>query len=119
VVSTALGAEGLAITPGRDILIADDAERLATHVVDLLGSAESAVLLGQAGRRLVEARYRWSQCFEGLDHLYGRLLGRSSASLEGTAIAASRDSPAGGAHTFHWSQVVKSRPISSCRSVTS
>ena len=79
VVSTALGAEGLAITPGRDILIADDAELFATHVVDLLGSAESALVLGQAGRSLVEARYRWSRCLEGLDRLYGRLLGRSAA----------------------------------------
>jgi sugar transferase (PEP-CTERM/EpsH1 system associated) len=79
VVSTAVGAEGLAITPGHDILIADDAERFATHVLDLLGSAESALLLGQAGRRLVEARYRWSRCLEGLDRLYGRLLGRWAA----------------------------------------
>jgi sugar transferase (PEP-CTERM/EpsH1 system associated) len=79
VVSTALGAEGLAITPGRDILIADDAERFATHVLDLLGSAERASLLGQAGRRLVEDRYRWGRCLEGLDRLYGRLLGRRAA----------------------------------------
>jgi glycosyltransferase involved in cell wall biosynthesis len=79
VVSTALGAEGLAITPGRDILIADEAERFATHVVDLLGSAERALLLGQAGRRLVEDRYGWSGCLAGLDRLYGRLLRRSTA----------------------------------------
>jgi sugar transferase (PEP-CTERM/EpsH1 system associated) len=79
VVSTALGAEGLAITPGRDILIAEDAERFATHVVDLLGSAERALLLGQAGRRLVEDRYGWSGCLAGLDRLYGRLLGRATA----------------------------------------
>jgi polysaccharide biosynthesis protein PslH len=110
VVSTAIGAEGLAITPGRDILIADDAERFATHVVDLLGSAERALLLGQAGRRLVEARYRWTQCLEGLDRLYRRLLGRSaSASLGGTTIGALRDSSAGGAHSFYCSQIVKSR----------
>jgi len=43
------------------------------------GSAERALLLGQAGRSLVEARYRWSRCLEGLDRLYGRLLGRSAA----------------------------------------
>jgi polysaccharide biosynthesis protein PslH len=76
VVSTGLGAEGLTITPGRNILIADDAEGFAAHVLDLLASAECALLLGQASRHLVETRYRWSQCLEGLDRLYQRLLDR-------------------------------------------
>jgi sugar transferase (PEP-CTERM/EpsH1 system associated) len=75
VVSTALGAEGLEVRSGHDILIADDAEGFATHVLDLLASPERALLLGQAGRRLVVDRYRWSQCFRGLDRLYGRVLG--------------------------------------------
>jgi glycosyltransferase involved in cell wall biosynthesis len=79
VVSTALGAEGLAIAPGHDILIADDAKDFAAHVLALLDSAERAALLGQAGRDLVETRYRWSRCLEGLDRLYGRLLGRRAA----------------------------------------
>jgi polysaccharide biosynthesis protein PslH len=79
VVSTALGAEGLAITPGHDILIADDAAGFAAHVLDLLGSAERAARLGQAGRRLVETRYRWSRCLEGLERLYRRLLRRRAA----------------------------------------
>ena len=79
VVSTALGAEGLTIAPGHNILIANDAEGFAAHVLALLGSAERAALLGQAGRHLVEARYRWSTCLAGLDCLYGRLLGRRAA----------------------------------------
>jgi glycosyltransferase involved in cell wall biosynthesis len=76
VVSTALGAEGVTITPDRDILIADDAERFVSHVLDLLGLAESALLLGQAGRCPVGARCRWSRYLEGLDRPYKRLLGR-------------------------------------------
>jgi polysaccharide biosynthesis protein PslH len=79
VVSTALGAEGLTITPGRDILIADDAAGFAAHVLALLGSADRASQVGQAGRHLVETRYRWSRCFEGLERLYGQLLGRQAA----------------------------------------
>jgi polysaccharide biosynthesis protein PslH len=79
VVSTALGAEGLTITPGHDILIADDPEGFAAHVLDLLGSAERAALLGQASRRMVETRYRWNRCLEGLDRLYERLLGARAA----------------------------------------
>ena len=79
VVSTALGAEGLTITPGHNILIADDAEGFAADVLDLLGSADRASLFGRAGRRLVETRYRWSGCLERLDDLYRRLLGRRAA----------------------------------------
>jgi glycosyltransferase involved in cell wall biosynthesis len=79
VVSTALGAEGLTITPGHDILIADDPEGFAAHVLDVLGSPERAARLGQASRRLVDTRYRWNQCLEGLDRLYERLLGARAA----------------------------------------
>jgi glycosyltransferase involved in cell wall biosynthesis len=79
VVSTALGAEGLAVAPGRDILIANDPEPFAAHVLDLLGSAEDALRLGRAGRDLVENRYQWSRCLTGLDRLYRRLLGRRAA----------------------------------------
>jgi sugar transferase (PEP-CTERM/EpsH1 system associated) len=79
VVSTALGAEGLAVAPGRDILIANDPEAFAARVLDLLGSAEDALRLGRAGRDLVENRYQWSRCLTGLDRLYRRLLGRRAA----------------------------------------
>jgi polysaccharide biosynthesis protein PslH len=79
VVSTALGAEGLTMTPGHNNLIADDPVGFAAHVLDLLGSAERAALLGQASRRLVETRYRWNRCLKGLDSRYERLLGARAA----------------------------------------
>ena len=59
VVSTAIGAEGLAVTPGRDILIADEPAAFAAHVVRLLGDALLCKMLGQAGRALVEGHYEW------------------------------------------------------------
>ena len=43
------------------------------------GRLERAALLGQAGRELVEARYRWNTCLAGLDCLYERLLGPRAA----------------------------------------
>lgn len=79
VVSTALGAEGLAIEPGHDILIADETDDFVERVLDLLGSTETAALLGQAGRQLVENHYDWGRCLEGLDRLYDRLLGCRAA----------------------------------------
>jgi len=77
VISTALGAEGLAVTPGRDILMADadDAEAWIGHLTCL---TESAGLRGQliaAGRHLVQSRYDWEILGEILATTYQDWLG--------------------------------------------
>ena len=67
VVSTALGAEGLAITPGRDILIADDAEGFTDPCARSAGPGRPGnPLLGQAGRDLVQNRHRRRPRLRGL-----------------------------------------------------
>jgi glycosyltransferase involved in cell wall biosynthesis len=60
VVSTTVGAEGLALTPGREAVIADDPSDFAGEVVALLRDADRRRALGAAGRRLVESRYSWA-----------------------------------------------------------
>jgi polysaccharide biosynthesis protein PslH len=59
VVSTTVGAEGLAVTPGRDILIANDPDEFANSVVALLRDPARRLALGRAGRALVQRRYSW------------------------------------------------------------
>jgi glycosyltransferase involved in cell wall biosynthesis len=59
VVSTSVGAEGLAVTHGEDILLADDPEGLATAIAELCGSPERRDALAAAGRALVLRRYDW------------------------------------------------------------
>jgi glycosyltransferase involved in cell wall biosynthesis len=59
VVSTTVGAEGLAVTPGRDILIANHPEEFAGSVVALLRDPARRLALGRAGRALVQRRYSW------------------------------------------------------------
>lgn len=59
VVSTTLGAEGLALEPGRHYVPADDPGDFADAVVALLRDPERRRMIGQAGRRLVETRYSW------------------------------------------------------------
>lgn len=61
VVSTTVGAEGLALTPGREYVAADDPRAFAAAVVSLLRDSRRRRALGQAGRRLVEERYSWAQ----------------------------------------------------------
>jgi glycosyltransferase involved in cell wall biosynthesis len=61
VVSTSVGAEGLPLTPGDHFLQADSPADFAQAVVSLLEDAPRRRALGEAGRRLVEARYSWEQ----------------------------------------------------------
>src|SRR5262249_34421368 len=65
VVSTSLGCEGLEVVSGRDLLIADDAERFARSVVDLLENAAMRSALGRDGREVAE-RYDWPRCTQPL-----------------------------------------------------
>jgi sugar transferase (PEP-CTERM/EpsH1 system associated) len=79
VISTNVGAEGLEIMPGTDILIADDAEQFVSQVERLMKSSEESRNLGMAGRRLVTKKYDWRICLDGLDRLYGTLVGNGAA----------------------------------------
>jgi len=74
IVSTTLGAEGIAVTHGRDILLADDADAFASSIDRLLREREFAVSLGRAGRVLVESRYDWRAAARALEALYLRAL---------------------------------------------
>jgi glycosyltransferase involved in cell wall biosynthesis len=59
VVSTAIGAEGLDVNPGKDIWIADEPREIARAVIGLLGDTQ---LRQNFGRAAVEqaARFDWS-----------------------------------------------------------
>jgi glycosyltransferase involved in cell wall biosynthesis len=60
VVSTKVGAEGLPVTSGTHVLIADDPRAFAQSVVDLLRNGDRRRQLETAARSLVEQRYDWS-----------------------------------------------------------
>ncbi len=82
VVSTALGAEGLAVAPGQDILIADSAEAMADAVVALQAATPQWQQLVTNARRLVQTRYDWSVVGEILLRLYAEQVELSKACLE-------------------------------------
>ena len=74
VVSTSLGAEGLNVVPGRDLLIADDPRSFAAHIRHLLDNPELAERIGRAARRAVVGRYGWQASVERLLGFYDELL---------------------------------------------
>lgn len=83
IVSTTLGAEGIDVTHGEDILLADTPEAFAAQVSRLLDTPGVADRLGRAARRLVLTRYTWQAAVRGLEEFYGELLDPTVARFPG------------------------------------
>lgn len=71
VVSTALGVEGIAAVPGRDLLVANTAETFAEAVIQVMNAPALAARLGAAGRRLIERAYDYRIACRLLEEVYG------------------------------------------------
>ena len=74
VVSTSIGAEGLEVENNRNILIADEWNRFAGIIVELLNSNCLSEKIGLNGRSLVEEKYDWKSIAEKQKRVYERLL---------------------------------------------
>ena len=60
IVSTTIGAEGLPVTDGNELRIADTPETFAAAVTDLLLDLESAKAMGQRAAAVVRAKFGWA-----------------------------------------------------------
>ncbi|MDH3689330.1 MAG: glycosyltransferase family 4 protein [Gammaproteobacteria bacterium] len=58
-VTTSIGAEGLAVKHGEHLLIADDPQLFAEHVIELLNNGALRQVIGAQARTLAEQRYDW------------------------------------------------------------
>jgi sugar transferase (PEP-CTERM/EpsH1 system associated) len=74
VVSTSIGAEGLDVSDGRNIVIADRPEHFSDGVVRLLQDYDLSERLCANGRHLVEQRYDWHVIAPSLNAVYADLL---------------------------------------------
>ncbi|MFQ5945449.1 MAG: glycosyltransferase [Anaerolineae bacterium] len=70
VLSTSLGCEGLEVTEGEEVVLADGPEAFAEAAVSLLGDPQRRRALGSAARSAVQERYRWSQLAPRLEAVY-------------------------------------------------
>lgn len=70
VIATAIAAEGLDVTSGEHLLIADSPPAFATGIEALLASTELRRRLGQNGRKLVTDRYDWEQIANRLESVW-------------------------------------------------
>ena len=70
VVTTVIGAEGLAVKNGREVMIADKPDEFVSAVVALLADKKRCRRMGLAGRALVKQRYGWSKIANRLEDVY-------------------------------------------------
>ena len=61
VVSTTIGAEGLPVTHGDDIMLADSPDDFSTRVCEVLEQPDRRRRLGEKGRQLVSSRFTWDE----------------------------------------------------------
>jgi glycosyltransferase involved in cell wall biosynthesis len=67
IVSTNIGAEGLEVENGKDILIANSPQEFANCVMILLADMEKRRKLGDCAREMVKRNYRWEAVGTTLD----------------------------------------------------
>ncbi len=97
-VSTTLGAEGLPVRHGKNILLADEPHDFAAAVVTLLRDPARRAALGEAARTLVQENYSWTRVAADFSAILARVISqterngcaRPGASTRDAAIAAGR-----------------------------
>ena len=70
VVTTSVGAEGIALEHDVNALLSNDPAEIARHIVELLHDPERRRRIGRAGRALVLDRYEWAANYRLLDRVF-------------------------------------------------
>ena len=70
IVSTPMGAEGIAVRPGKDMLLTFSPRGFANAVLLLLADRHRRRVLGASARELVASLYSWDSLLPVLDELY-------------------------------------------------
>src|SRR6185369_1543567 len=88
VVSTTVGAEGLPVTDGRHVMLADDPASFAGAVVRLLRDADTRAQLESAARALVLEQYDWSAVAGSLESALLRFALRQAQGERSVSLSA-------------------------------
>lgn len=87
VVSTTIGAEGIEVQHGKNLLLADTAPAFARAVIRVLTDRPLAQQLGQNGRRTVVENYDWRVVYLAWDEVYRGLGAGTRTPARTTPIA--------------------------------
>jgi glycosyltransferase involved in cell wall biosynthesis len=95
-VATPRALTGLTVTPGRHVLVGNDEEELAAHLVHMLANDGAAEALARAGREYATANHSWEAVGRAYERVYAEVLAtvgtragsRSSSRLKATEASA-------------------------------
>ena len=87
-VATAHACQGIAIVPGRDLLVADSAPQLANALAEVMGDPELQRRLGSRGRDAVGAGHSWEAVVREHERIYEAALEAGPGSPVQPRIAA-------------------------------
>ena len=95
VVSTRVGAEGLELTPGGELVVTESVEGMAEALVCCLREPRPALAMAERGRRVVLERYDWGALARKLEAVWEDCARREPAApvraaLVGTVCSGSR-----------------------------
>lgn len=76
-VSTSVGAEGLPVQSGENIILADAPAHFANSVISLLRDAQQRRRLGNEARTLVQEKYSWSKVAESFARTLQEVISQS------------------------------------------
>jgi glycosyltransferase involved in cell wall biosynthesis len=88
IVSTTIGAEGLPVTDGNELRIADTPESFAAAVVELLKDQETAKAMGNRAAAVVRSKFGWAGVSNRFAEICERTIRDSAGSLVTTEVAA-------------------------------
>jgi polysaccharide biosynthesis protein PslH len=74
VVSTSIGIQGLDLKPGSDILVADEPEQFANHIVRLLKDPGLRGEMGSAARDKIRSKFEWTEIGRALESYYEQIV---------------------------------------------
>lgn len=82
VVSTTVGCEGIDVTHGKDILIADNPEDFANAIIEVIFNQELVRHLVENGRKLVEEKHDWNIINQRIKFAYQEISFYHSSGLQ-------------------------------------
>jgi len=74
VVTTSVGAEGIDVTNGENIIIADNPDEFARRSVELLKNPEKTERIGKKARELIIEKYDWEKIGKRYNKIYEELV---------------------------------------------
>ena len=74
VISTSKGCEGIKVTDGRDIIIADEPEKFAEGIIKLMQNEKTRIGIAKSGLNLIRNNYRWEKVTKELISEYRKVI---------------------------------------------